>query len=110
MGYMLVEKTEREDVDERESKKSKVSETSQKRKSEDDHRDLDVEGSQRDEQAQASSGSGQKRPAEDPPDDSERGERLGILDEAGTRVPVEGSRHPTVVVDYTPSNILLPKA
>ena len=76
------------DVEESESKKSKVSEASRKRQSETDIRDLDVERSQRDEEAQAS-GSGQKRPAEDPPDDSERGERLGVLEEAGTRVPAE---------------------
>ena len=75
------------DADESESKKS-VSQESRKRKSDTDHRDLDVERSQRDEEAQAS-GSGQKRPAEDPPDDSGRGERLGVLEEAGTRVPAE---------------------
>ena len=76
------------DVEESESKKSKVSEASRKRQSETDIRDLDVERSQRDEEAQAS-GSGQKRSAEDPPDDSERGERLGVLDEAGGRPPAE---------------------
>ena len=76
------------DVEESASKKSKVSESSRKRQSETDIRDLDVERSQRDEEAQAS-GSGQKRAAEDPPDDSERGERLGVLEEVGTRVPAE---------------------
>ena len=76
-------------MEESESKKSKVSqEVNRKRKNDTDHRDLDIERSQRDDSAQASS-SGQKRPAEDPRDDSERGERLGFLGEAGTRAPAE---------------------
>ena len=57
-----------------------------------DHRDLDIERSQRDDemaQAGSSSGSGLKRPAEDPPDDHERRERLGVLGKVGGRPPAE---------------------
>ena len=59
-----------------------------KRASDVDVRELDAERSQRDEDAQAQS-SGTKRPAEDPGDDSERRDRLGVLTEVGARAPAD---------------------
>ena len=75
-------------MDESVRKRSKLDDKGErlqrKRQSDTDHRDLDVERSQRDEGAAQA---GTKSLAEDPPDDSERGERLGVLDEAGGRPP-----------------------
>ena len=80
-------------MEESECKRSKADDDAsvrlaRKRQSDVDVWELDAERSQRDEDAQAKS-SGQKRLAEEPGDDGERRDRLGVLTEAGTRVPVE---------------------